>query len=72
VRDSSGADGKGRQRVFGKAHAFWEGNAETVDECGLGGIWLGDTTQPDLTEGGGRQHDVVGLDARELFKDGAR
>ncbi len=34
----------------------------------MGGIGLGDATQPDLTVGGGWQHDVVRLNACELFE----
>ena len=58
--------------MFGEAHTFWQRNAETVEEGGLGGIWLGDAAQPDLAEGGSRQDDVMRLDARELFKNGTR
>ncbi len=43
-----------------------------VEERDLGGVGLGDTTQADLAVRGGRQDDVVGLDAGELLEDGAR
>ena len=33
---------------------------------------MGDAAQADVTMGGGRQDDIVGLDAREFFEHGAR
>ena len=41
-------------------------------KAGLGGVWLGDAAQADLSVGCGGQDDVVRLNARELFEDGAR
>lgn len=38
----------------------------------MGGIGLGDAAQANVAMGGGRQDDVVGLDAREFFEHGAR
>jgi site-specific recombinase XerD len=58
--------------VCGDAHALWQGDAEAIEQRGLGDIGLRDAAQPDLTERGGRQHDVVGLDTFELFNNGAR
>jgi len=40
-----------RQLVFGKAHALGQSDTEPVEQRGLGGIGLGDATQPDLTMG---------------------
>jgi hypothetical protein len=55
-----------------RGHAFRQDNAEAVQECGLSGVGLGDATQADLAVCRGRQHDVVRLNARELFKNRAR
>ena len=43
-----------------------------IEERGLRGIRLGDTAQANLAMRRGRQHDVVGLDARQFFEDGTR
>jgi len=61
-----------RQVVLGEAHALWQDDAETVEENGLRRVWLGHTTQANLAVRGGRQDDVLGLNAREFFQDGAR
>jgi len=58
--------------VFGEAHSLGKGDAEPVKKRDLGGIGLGDAAQPDPTVRGGRQHDVVGQNARELLEHGAR
>jgi hypothetical protein len=58
--------------VFGEAHSLWQDDAEAVEECGLGGIGLGDAAQADLTMGGGWQHDIVRLNSSELFEHSAR
>jgi hypothetical protein len=58
--------------VFGEAHALWQDDAEAVEERGLSGIGLGDASQANLAVRCGRQDDVVGLNARKLFEDGAR
>ena len=68
----SGAEGQGRQLGLGEAHALGQDDAEAVEKRGLGGVGLGDAAQADLTVGGGRQHHVVRLDARELIEHGAR
>ena len=54
--------------MFGEAHALWQDDAEAIEECGLGGIGLGDAAQPDLIVGSCRQHDVVRLNSCELFE----
>src|SRR5262249_2768936 len=43
-------------------------DAEAIEECGLGGIGLGDAAQPDLIVGSCRQHDVVRLNSCEFFE----
>jgi len=68
---TSGAGGECGQLLFGEAHAFGQDDAETVEQGGLGGVGLGDAAQPDLDVGDGRQHHVVGLDARKLFEHAA-
>src|ERR1700732_1342678 len=68
----SGAGCDDLELVFGDAHALGHDDAEAVEECGLVGIGLGDTSQADLAVGGGRQHHVVRLDACKLFEDRAR
>ena len=60
------------QVLLGEAHALWQGNAETVEENGLCRVWLGHTAQANLAVRCGRQDDVLGLNAREFFEDGAR
>ena len=55
------------QLPLGEAHALWQGDAETIEESGLGGVWLGDSTQANLPVLCGRQDDVLGLNAFELF-----
>src|SRR5580692_7626664 len=72
VRLGLGAAGEGWQFGFGEAHAFGQDNAEAVEEGGLSVIGLGDATQADSAMGRGRQHDIVRLNARELFENGAR
>jgi hypothetical protein len=67
----SGADREGGQLGFFETHSFWQGDAESIKECGLGGIGLGDATQANLAVAGGRQHDVVRLNACEFFEHGA-
>jgi hypothetical protein len=57
---------------LGEAHAFRQDHAEAVQECGLSGVGLGDATQADLAVCRGRQHDIVRLNARKLFKNRAR
>jgi hypothetical protein len=44
----SGTGSECRQLVFGEAHALWQDDGETVEECGLDGIGLGDAAQADL------------------------
>jgi hypothetical protein len=58
--------------VFGKAHALWQDDAETIKECGLGGIGVSDAAQADPSLCCGRQYDIVRLNAREFFEDCAR
>src|SRR5882762_9787564 len=67
----SGAGGDRRSLVFGEANALWQDYAEAVEESGLCGIGLGDATQTDLAMGGGWQHDIIRLNARELFEHGS-
>ena len=55
-----------------KTHAFGQDDAETIEQGGLSGIGLGDTTQADVAMGRSGQHDIVRLNALQLFKDGAR
>jgi hypothetical protein len=48
-----------------------QGDAEPVEKCGLSSIGLRDAAQADLTVAGGRQHDIMGLNACELFEHSA-
>jgi hypothetical protein len=41
--------------VLGEAHAFWQDDAETIEESGLRRVWLGHTAQADLAMRCGRQ-----------------
>jgi hypothetical protein len=50
----SGAACEARQLAFGEAHSFGQDDAETIKECGLSRIGLGDATQADLAVGCGR------------------
>ena len=68
----SGAASEVRQFAVVEAHALWQHDAEAIEERGLRGIRLGDTAQANLAMRRGRQHDVVGLDARQFFEDGTR
>jgi len=34
--------------VLGKTHALGQDETETIEECGLGGVWLGDATQAEV------------------------
>ena len=67
-----GGSGELWRLVFGEPHAFWQDEAETVEESGLCGVGLSDAAQADLTMGGGRQDHVMRLDARQLFEDRTR
>src|SRR5260370_18093235 len=67
----SGAGGEGRSLVLGEAHGQWQDDGEAVEESGLCGIGLGDATQTYLAVGGGWQHDIIRLNARELFEHGS-
>jgi hypothetical protein len=58
--------------MFGEADALRQDDAEAVEESGLCRIWLGDATQADLAVGGGWQHDIIGLNAREFFEHRSR
>lgn len=60
------------QVVLGEAHAFWQDDAETIEESGLRRVWLGHTAQADVAMRCGRQDDVLGLNALEFFQDDAR
>jgi hypothetical protein len=60
------------QVLLGEAHALWQDDAETVEENGLRGVWLGHTAQANLAVRCGRQDDILGLNALEFFQDGAR
>jgi hypothetical protein len=53
---------------LGDAHSLWQGDAETIKQSGLGGVWPSDAAQVDLAVCCGWQDDIVGLDARKLFK----
>ena len=68
----SGGEGEGRRLVIGRAHALGQDDAEAVEKRRLGGVGLGDAAQSDLPVRCGRQDDVVGLDADELFEESAR
>ena len=46
--------------------------AEAVEKRGLSEIGLGDAAQTNLPMRGGRQHNVVRLNASEFFEHGAR
>jgi hypothetical protein len=61
-----------RQHVLGEAQALGQDDAEAVEESGLGGVWLGHAAQTNLAVRDGWQDDILGLDAREFFQDGAR
>ena len=71
-KPGSGAECEDRRVAFWGAHAFGQDEAEAVEKRGLSGVGLGDAAQSDLAVRCGRQDDVVGLDARKLFEDGAR
>src|SRR5262245_30844503 len=58
--------------MIDEAHALGQADAEPVKKCGLSDIGLRDAAQADLTVAGGRQHDVVGLNACEFFEHSAR
>jgi hypothetical protein len=66
VQRRSGAERQGYLIEFGKAHAFWQDDAGSVEERGLCGIGLGDAAQTDVAMGCGWQDDIVGLDAGEV------
>src|SRR5712691_10236695 len=68
----SGADLEDWQVWLCNAHALGQDDAEAVEECGLGGVWLGHAAQADLAVRCGRQHDIVRLNASKLVEDGAR
>ena len=57
--------------MFGEADALWQDYAEAVEESGLCSIGLGDATQADMAVGGGWQHDIIRLNAREFFEHGS-
>jgi hypothetical protein len=59
------------QFLFRQTHALWQDDAQTIDECGLGGVRLGDAAQVKVAVCCGWQDDVVGPDACKLFEDGA-
>src|SRR4029079_8502551 len=68
----SGGVRERRQLAFGEPHARGQDDAETVEKGGLSRIGLCDASQTDLPVRGGRQHNVVRLNAGELLQDGPR
>ena len=68
----SGAACERWQFLFGEAYALWQDDAEAVEKRGLSEIGLGDAAQTNLPMRGGRQHNVVRLNASEFFEHGAR
>ena len=66
----SGADGESGELAVFAAHALGQDDTEAIEECGLGGVGLGDAAQANLAVGCGRDDDVVGLNAGQLLKDG--
>ncbi len=68
----SGADCESGKRAIFDAHALGQDDTESIEECGLCGVRLGDAAQANLAVRRGRHDDVVGLNARQLFEDGAR
>jgi hypothetical protein len=60
------------QLGLGKTHTLWQNDAEAVEQRGLGGIRSGHAAQTDVAVGWGWQHDVLGLNARELFEQDTR
>src|SRR5258708_4817087 len=58
--------------VLGEAHWLGQDDAEAIEKSSLRGVWLGYAAQANLAVRCGRQDDVLGLNARELFQDGAR
>jgi hypothetical protein len=59
------------QVLLGKAHSLWQNDAETAEQSGLCGVWLGHAPQANLAMRCGRQDDVLGLNAFEFLQDGA-
>ena len=54
----SGGGCGGRQLPFGQSHALGQDDAEAVKQGGLGGVWLGDAAQTNVSVRLGRQHHV--------------
>ena len=59
------------QILLGEAHALWQHDAETIEESGLGWVWLVYAAQANLSVRCDRQDDVLGLNAFEFFQDAA-
>ena len=68
----SGADCESGELAIFEAHALGQDYTEAIEECGLGGVWLGDAAQPDLAVRRGRHDDVVGLNARQFLEESPR
>ena len=60
-----------RRFLFRQAHALGQDDAEAVEKGSLAEVGFGDAAQADQGLWRGRQDDVVGLNARQLFEDGA-
>ena len=58
--------------MLGEAHALGQDDTKTIEKRGLGRVWLGHAAQTNLAVRCGWQDDVLGLNARKLFQDGAR